>query len=70
MGTTRFGTEIQDFVNAGTNEYAFNDKLEGILQDNTTYYITITAINVAGLNSTNSSYGNDNCIRSTVTYNM
>ena len=41
--------DLQDFVNVGLNQTAYNSSLEGQLQHNTSYYVTVKCINGAGL---------------------
>ena len=52
IGSTPNASDIQDFTSAGTNSFGFNNKLDGILQDNHTYYVTLRAVNEAGLIAT------------------
>ena len=59
IGTSPNATDIQDYLSAGTNSFAFNNKLEGILEDNSTYYVTLKAVNEAGLVTTVVSDGKD-----------
>ena len=49
IGSTPGGAEIQPFVNIGTNAFAVNDSLEGLLSDGGTYYVTLRCTNGAGL---------------------
>ncbi|XP_071798137.1 uncharacterized protein [Asterias amurensis] len=49
IGTSRGAVDLQDFVNVGLNQIAYNSSLEGQLQHNTTYYVTVKCINGAGL---------------------
>ncbi|XP_070573735.1 uncharacterized protein [Ptychodera flava] len=51
IGTTPNGTDIQDFVSVGLDNFAFNEKLEGVLEDRKTYFVTVHAINNAGLST-------------------
>ena len=44
-------------MDVGTETFGFNQNLEGLLEDNTTYYITVKAVNSAGLVTINSSQG-------------
>ncbi len=57
IGTTPFGEQIQKFVNVGLKSLAANSDLEGILMHNETYYVTVRAMNGAGLYSEVSSTG-------------
>ena len=59
IGTSPNATDIQHYLSAGTNSFAFNNKLEGILEDNSTYYVTLKAVNEAGLVTTVVSDGKD-----------
>ena len=52
IGTTPGSTDIQEFSDLGAAQFGINGKLEGILQDNHTYYATLRAINGAGLTTT------------------
>ncbi|XP_022102001.1 uncharacterized protein LOC110985344 [Acanthaster planci] len=49
IGTSRGATDLQDFVNVGLNQTAISKNLTGVLQHNTTYYVTLKAVNGAGL---------------------
>ncbi|XP_038062441.1 uncharacterized protein LOC119732930 [Patiria miniata] len=49
IGTSKGATDLQDFVNVGLNQTATNSGLMGLLHHNTTYYVTLKAINGAGL---------------------
>ncbi|XP_033637723.1 uncharacterized protein LOC117298529 [Asterias rubens] len=49
IGTSRGALDLQDFVNVGLTQTASNSNLEGQLQHNTTYYVTVKCINGAGL---------------------
>ncbi|XP_022103297.1 uncharacterized protein LOC110986025 [Acanthaster planci] len=49
IGTSRGTTDLQDFVNVGLNQTATNRNLLGSLHHNTTYYVTLKAVNGAGL---------------------
>ena len=49
IGTTPYGIDIQQFTSVGLNTQAQNTNLEGLLNHNTTYYITVEAKNGAGL---------------------
>ncbi|KAK6174798.1 hypothetical protein SNE40_013376 [Patella caerulea] len=40
--------DIQDFVSTGINPTGTNDQLEQVLEDNSTYYVTVKCINGAG----------------------
>ncbi len=46
---TSGAVDLQDFVNVGSDQTASNSNLEGQLQHNTTYYVTVKCINGAGL---------------------
>ncbi|XP_070573548.1 uncharacterized protein [Ptychodera flava] len=45
-------SDIQDFVSVGLATFAANDSLYGVLEDRGTYYVTVHAINRAGLITT------------------
>ncbi|XP_022105060.1 uncharacterized protein LOC110986994 [Acanthaster planci] len=49
IGTSRGARDLQDFVNVGLNQTATNSDLMGLLHHNTTYYVTLKAVNGAGL---------------------
>ncbi|XP_022100316.1 uncharacterized protein LOC110984425 [Acanthaster planci] len=49
IGTSRGARDLQDFVNVGLNQTATNSDLKGLLHHNTTYYVTLKAVNGAGL---------------------
>ena len=57
IGSSPGATDIQDFKSVGLDEIAANDQLGGIIQDNHTYYATLTARNGAGLVLRNVSSG-------------
>ncbi|XP_038050876.1 uncharacterized protein LOC119724026 [Patiria miniata] len=48
IGTSKGATDLQDFVNVGLNQTATNSDLIGSLHHNTTYYVTLKAVNGAG----------------------
>ncbi|XP_070572851.1 uncharacterized protein [Ptychodera flava] len=51
IGTTPNGTDIQDFVSVGLDNFVYNEELEGALEDRKTYYVTVHATNNAGLST-------------------
>lgn len=51
IGTGSNTTDIQTFVSVGTSLEATNSGLFGILEHNTTYYVTVVARNGAGLST-------------------
>ena len=55
IGTERFGEDIQEYTSVDLNNRAVSDDLE--LVPNTVYYVSVMAVNGAGLNSTYSSNG-------------
>ncbi|XP_019616823.1 PREDICTED: uncharacterized protein LOC109464312 [Branchiostoma belcheri] len=57
IGTSLGSTDIQAFTYIGLNQAASNSELEGTLQSNLTYYVTVKAINNVGLFSIGSSDG-------------
>ena len=57
IGSSPFSDDIQQFVNIGESSFASNKSLEGLLQENHTYYVTLRSVNGAGLTTTNSSQG-------------
>ena len=48
IGTTVGGEDIQPFTSVGTNLTGINSSLEGILQSNQTYYVSVRCINGGG----------------------
>ena len=74
IGTVPHGADIQPLTSLGTALEATNSNLLSILQHNTTYYVTITATNGAGLSTTVASDGvtysssvlNDTALRQSV----
>ncbi|KAI0217501.1 hypothetical protein LSAT2_030719 [Lamellibrachia satsuma] len=57
IGSTPGGADVQPFVSVGASSFVTNTSLEGLLQENHTYYVTLVCLNGAGLNTTNSSQG-------------
>ena len=49
IGSSPGNTDIQPFVSVGKQTFASNDKLEGKLENNQTYYATVKALNEADL---------------------
>ena len=66
IGTTPGGTEVQDFVKfEGKENRIWNDQLEGVLEENRWYYVTLTTVNGALLNTTQTTSGelnNTSCV--------
>ncbi|XP_048258717.1 uncharacterized protein LOC124137708 isoform X1 [Haliotis rufescens] len=52
IGTAPGGEELQTFVTTGENPGSMNSGLEGLLEHNTTYYVTVRCSNGAGLATT------------------
>ncbi|XP_076085326.1 uncharacterized protein LOC143056125 [Mytilus galloprovincialis] len=48
IGTTVGGQDLQEFESVGTNQVAMNSTFEGILEQNTTYYVSLICANGAG----------------------
>ena len=48
IGTTVGSEDIQPFTSVGTNLTGINSSLEGILQNNQTYYVSIRCVNGGG----------------------
>ena len=57
IGTTPYGDDTQTFESVGMATSAINTQLSSNLQDNTTYYVTVLAINSAGLSANVTSDG-------------
>ena len=57
IGSSPFAVDIQNFESVGLSTEATNQSLFGILEHNTTYYVTVVAINGAELRSNASSSG-------------
>ncbi|XP_066289112.1 uncharacterized protein [Branchiostoma lanceolatum] len=57
IGTTPRGTDVQPFRSNGLKEIAVNSDLEGFLHHGSTYYVTLRAVNGAGLQSVVTSPG-------------
>ena len=49
IGSYPHGEDVQQFVSVGTETQATNSDLLGVLETNTTYYVTVVAVNGAGL---------------------
>ena len=52
IGTSLGSVDLQEFKSVRLNQTAVNDELEGSLIHNHTYFVTITALNTAGLMTT------------------
>ena len=57
IGTAPYGQDIQAYESVGTATEATNASLAGILEHNTTYYVTVMATNGAGLSANATSGG-------------
>ncbi|CAH1268739.1 NCAN [Branchiostoma lanceolatum] len=57
IGTAPWGTDIQPFKSNGLRDMAVNSDLEGVLHHGITYYVTLVAVNGAGLESSVTSSG-------------
>lgn len=57
IGTAPNETDIQSFISVGREMKGTNSDLDGVLVDNTTYYVTVIATNGAGLSSSETSNG-------------
>ncbi|KAK3612537.1 hypothetical protein CHS0354_024514 [Potamilus streckersoni] len=49
IGTTPGGSELQSFISTGINPTGINSNLSGILEHNTTYYVSVKCRNQAGI---------------------
>ena len=64
IGTSPWDTDVQDFVKFdGKENRVYNDQLEGVLEENRWYYVTLTATNGALLNTTQTTSGKCNAYR-------
>ena len=57
IGSYPYGEDIQELVSVGTATRATNSNLLGLLEANTTYYVTVIAVNGAGLRANKTSGG-------------
>ena len=57
IGTPPYADNVQPFTSVGMNTQATNTDLLGLLIHNATYYVSVTAVNGAGLSATASSTG-------------
>ena len=57
IGSTPFGTDVQNFTSTGLNPEGTNSNLLGVLEHNVTYHVTVLAVNGAGLTSNVTSSG-------------
>ncbi|XP_078655664.1 uncharacterized protein LOC144902238 [Branchiostoma floridae x Branchiostoma belcheri] len=57
IGTAPRKTDVQAFISNGLKDIAVNSDLEGLLRHGSTYYVTLRAVNGAGLQSTVTSPG-------------
>ena len=57
IGRYPYGDDVQEFVSVGTATRATNSSLVGLLETNTTYYVTVVAVNGAGLRANATSEG-------------
>ena len=51
IGTSPGATDVQNFTSIGLNVAGINNKLDGILQNDQTYYASFVCSNGAGLNT-------------------
>ena len=57
IGTSPGAANVMNYTSAGTATYAINNDLAGLLTHNTTYYVSVVAVNGAGLTTTSVSTG-------------
>ena len=57
IGTSPGAADVMNHTSVGTATYAINDGLQGLLTHNETYYVTVVAVNGAGLMTTSTSRG-------------
>lgn len=57
IGSYPYGDDVQEFASVGTATEGTNSSLLGTLEANTTYYVTVVAVNGAGLRSNATSEG-------------
>lgn len=57
IGSYPYGEDVQQLVSVGTATQATNSNLLGLLEANTTYYVTVIAVNGAGLRANVTSGG-------------
>lgn len=57
IGSYPYGEDVQGLVSVGSATRATNSSLLGILEANTTYYVTVVAVNGAGVRSSATSEG-------------
>ena len=57
IGSDPYGADIQELTSVGTATRATNSNLLGLLEANTTYYVTVIAVNGAGLSANETSSG-------------
>ena len=57
IGSNPYGEDIQELTSVGTATQATNSNLLGLLEPNTTYYVTVIAVNGAGLRANETSSG-------------
>jgi hypothetical protein len=57
IGSSFGAVDIQSFQSVGLLTFAVNSSLEGVIQDNNTYYASVMAINGAGLSAVANSNG-------------
>ncbi|XP_070573546.1 uncharacterized protein [Ptychodera flava] len=52
IGSRLNATDVQPFLSVGLETFAANENLLGVLEDRKTYYVTVVAVNRAGLTTT------------------
>ena len=57
IGTSPGAADVMNYTSVGTATYAVNDNLDGLLAHNVTYYVTVVAVNGAGLTTMSTSTG-------------
>ena len=57
IGTSPGATDVMNHTTVGTATYAISDRLLGLLTHNVTYYVTVVAVNGAGLTTVSTSRG-------------
>ena len=57
IGSYPYGEDVQELVSVGTATRATNSNLLGLLEANTTYYVTVIAVNGAGVRANRTSGG-------------
>ena len=57
IGSYPYGDDVQELTSIGTETQATNSNLLGLLEANTTYYVTVVVVNGAGLRANETSGG-------------